>query len=70
MTPENIESVVRIGLKLADQPPLIEADLEGLKGRAFYLPQLKSSWAACAEGLEHPHTKEIRPIVFDPDAVH
>lgn len=70
LTPENIEAVVRIGLELADQPPLIEAEIEGLQGRAFYLPQLKSSWAACAEGLEHPHTKEIRPIVFDPNTAH
>ncbi|MCU0549308.1 MAG: DISARM system SNF2-like helicase DrmD [Leptolyngbya sp. Prado105] len=70
LTPENIEAVVRIGLELADQPPLIEADIEGLRGRAFHLPQLKSSWAVCAEGLEHPHTKEIRPIVFDPSAAH
>lgn len=31
----------------------------------FHLPPLKGSWAACAEGLEHPHTKEIRPITFD-----
>lgn len=70
LTPENIESVVLIGLELADQPPLVEAEVAGLQGRAFHLPQLKSSWAACAEGLEHPHTKEIRPIVFDPDAAH
>ncbi|KAM3095567.1 DISARM system SNF2-like helicase DrmD [Phormidesmis sp. 146-35] len=70
LTPENIESVVQIGLELADQPALIEAEIEGVQGRSFYLPQLKSSWAACAEGLEHPHTKEIRPIVFDPDAAH
>ena len=26
---------------------------------------MKDSWAACAEGLEHPHTKDIRPITFD-----
>ncbi len=26
---------------------------------------MRGSWAACAEGLEHPHTKEIRPITFD-----
>ena len=31
----------------------------------FRLPPLKGSWAACAEGLEHPHTKEFRPITFD-----
>jgi superfamily II DNA or RNA helicase len=70
LTPENIEAVARIGLELADQPPLIEAEVEGLQGRAFYLPQLKSSWAVCSEGLEHPHTKDIRPIVFDPNAAH
>ncbi|MFM8218836.1 MAG: helicase, partial [Planctomycetaceae bacterium] len=31
----------------------------------FQLPALKGSWAACAEGLEHPHTKTLRPITFD-----
>jgi hypothetical protein len=29
------------------------------------LPALKGSWARAAEGLAHPHTGEIRPIVFD-----
>lgn len=33
--------------------------------RLYTLPALKGSWAACAEGLEHPHTKDIRPITFD-----
>ena len=70
LTPSNIESVVRIGLELADQPPLIKTTVEGLDGVAFRLPSLKSSWAACGEGLEHPHTKEIRPLVFDPDQAH
>ncbi len=68
LTPENIESVVRVGLELAEQPPLIP--VTSLKGRAFHLPPLKSSWAVCSEGLAHPHTKEIRPIVFDPDLSH
>lgn len=35
------------------------------KSTLFQLPPLKGSWAACAEGLEHPHTKNIRPITFD-----
>lgn len=70
LTPINIESVVRIGLELADQPPLIKTTVEGLHGVVFRLPSLKSSWAACGEGLEHPHTKEIRPLVFDPDQAH
>ena len=54
-------------MELAEQPPLITAKLEGVNGNCFYLPALQSSWAACNEGLAHPHTKEIRPIVFDPE---
>lgn len=67
LTPDNIESVVRIGLELAQQPQLIPAEVPGLEGKAFHLPLLKGSWATCTEGLAHPHTQEIRPIVFDPD---
>lgn len=64
MSPENIHKVVAIALKLADQPALIPCpDHQGKP--VFTLPSLKGSWAACAEGLEHPHTKEIRPITFD-----
>lgn len=64
LSPENIKSVVEIGLELADQPALIPVDAAG---QLYHLPQLRGSWAACAEGLAHPHTGEIRPIVFDPD---
>ena len=28
---------------------------------------MRGSWAACGQGLAHPHTGEIRPLVFDPD---
>lgn len=28
---------------------------------------MKGSWAACGEGLAHPHSGDIRPLVFDPD---
>jgi ERCC4-related helicase len=35
------------------------------RSQIFRLPALKHSWAACAEGLEHPFTKDIRPITFD-----
>lgn len=66
LTPENIEAVVKIGLELAQQPGLIP----GEQGKTYYLPPLKSSWAVCSEGLAHPHTKEIRPIVFDPELAH
>ena len=70
LTPNNIEAVVKIGLELAEQPGLIEANLAEVTGKAFYLPPLKSSWATCSEGLAHPHTKVIRPIVFDPELSH
>lgn len=68
LSPENVRRVVEIALELAGQPPLRRAEVEGLpKGRVFHLPALSGSWAACSEGLAHPHTGEIRPIVFDHD---
>ncbi|MBD2432412.1 MULTISPECIES: DISARM system SNF2-like helicase DrmD [Fischerella] len=70
LTPDNIEAVVKIGLELAQQPALIATEVEGVNGQVFYLPPLKSSWAVCSEGLAHPHTKKIRPIVFDPELAH
>lgn len=64
LSPENIEKVVRVALDLAGQPPLVPIRMQD--GRvAFQLPALKGNWAACAEGLAHPHTLEVRPIVFD-----
>ena len=74
ITPQNVQAVVEIALQLAGQPPLIAATLPGiwpdLTGErqacpVFQLPTLRGSWAACAEGLEHPHTRTVRPIVFD-----
>lgn len=71
---DNIQSVVEVGLALAGQQPLEEARLEGLwpdpagqRGRCpvFRLPHLTGSWRLAAEGLAHPHTRLIRPIVFD-----
>ncbi|MCT7955484.1 DISARM system SNF2-like helicase DrmD [Laspinema sp. D3] len=78
LTPENIETVVKIGLEIAQQPALIpvlrdEKTTErgrgnGEKKSALYqLPAMSGSWASCATGLAHPHTGEIRPIAFDPD---
>ena len=74
LSPENIQKVVEIALKLEGQPPLQEARVEGVwpdpTGQrktcpVFYLPPFKGSWALCAEGLAHPHTGETRPITFD-----
>ncbi len=64
LTPERVQSVVEIALELAGQLPLKPAEVEGISP-AFHLPPLTGSWTACTEGLAHPHTGEIRPIVFD-----
>ena len=78
LSPENIQKVVEIALKLEGQPSLLEAKVKGIwpdpTGRrktcpVFHLPAFKGSWALCAEGLAHPHTGEIRPISFDPAVV-
>ncbi|NBD18968.1 MAG: hypothetical protein GVY04_23400 [Cyanobacteria bacterium] len=66
LTPDNIESVVKIGLDLAEQPPLMAVEAEK---EVYRLPALKGSWASCSEGLAHPHSGEIRPISFNPDIV-
>lgn len=47
-----------------------EEDKENLVSLAFwreayFLPPLTGSWASCVDGLAHPHTGELRPIVFD-----
>lgn len=70
LSPENIRSVVEVGLEIAGRPPLIAVNLPDASsgngsGRAFRVPALSGSWARAAEGLAHPHTGEIRPIVFD-----
>ncbi len=64
LSPENVQKVVEVALELAGQPALIPTKTED--GQPCYcLPPLRGSWAACTEGLEHPHTKEIRPITFN-----
>ena len=78
LSPENIQKVVEIALKLGGQPPLLEAKVKGVwpdpTGKrktcpVFHLPPFKGSWALCAEGLAHPHTGETRPITFDPSVI-
>ena len=70
---ENVQAVVEIALELAGQPGLIptgvrQTETNGqppLPQPSFYLPNLSGSWSICTEGLAHPHTGEIRPVVFD-----
>lgn len=72
-SPENTLTVVETALQLAGQRPLVavkvkpETSSSPTTGEltAFELPALGGSWASCTEGLAHPHTLKIRPIVFD-----
>jgi superfamily II DNA or RNA helicase len=61
LSPANIQNVVETALALAGQPSLRPGPIPN----SFQLPALTGSWALCAEGLAHPHTKKIRPVVFD-----
>lgn len=66
LSPENVQRVVEVALQIAEQPPLQAVAVDGIpEGAAFALPPLSGSWVACADGLAHPHTGEIRPVVFD-----
>jgi len=76
LEPEHVEAVVKVGLRLAGQPLLENAELDGVwpdpDGKrktcpVFRLPPFRGSWQTCLEGLSHPHTGEVRPIVFDHD---
>ncbi|MDH3676511.1 MAG: DISARM system SNF2-like helicase DrmD, partial [Anaerolineae bacterium] len=78
LSPDNVQAVVEIALQLAGQPPLRPTEIEGIwpdpTGRrqtcpVFNLPTLNGTWARCVEGLAHPHTGEVRPIVFDNDLI-
>lgn len=75
LTPEAVEHAIRIALKLAGQPDLQETTLTGVwpdrtgkrtKCPVFRLPSFHGTWGRSTEGLAHPHTHKIRPIVFDP----
>jgi hypothetical protein len=74
LSPENVQAVVESALELAGQPPLVPTEVKGIwpdpSGQrkacpVFHLPALKGTWALCSHGLEHPHTHEVRPVVFD-----
>ena len=66
ISPAAVADVVRIGLALAEQPPLVAVEVKGLPpGSAWRVPPLRGTWQSLLEGLEDPHSRRIRPIVFD-----
>jgi ERCC4-related helicase len=64
LTPDHIQEAVEVALELAGQLPLKPVEVPGASP-AFELPTLTGSWKSATEGLTHPHTGEVRPIVFD-----
>ncbi len=66
ITPESVRKVVEVGLRLSGQLPLQEEELPGV-GKVYRVPVLTGAWSACLKGLEHPFTRQVRPLVFDPD---
>lgn len=72
LTPGNVQAVVQTALEFAGQPPLLPRTLDDPHGKypaieVFEVPELSGSWAKCTRGLEHPHSHERRPVVFDHD---
>jgi superfamily II DNA/RNA helicase len=67
LEPHRIESAVRVALGLGRRPDLIPVDTGDPDERVFKMPELTGSWRVCLKGLEHPHTKAIRPVTFDHD---
>ena len=67
LAPESIQNAVRVALELAPDKPVLQPvpAKHPLAGKAFFLPPLRGSWQECSIGLRHPHSGEIRPIVFD-----
>jgi ERCC4-related helicase len=73
ISPDNVRAVVTEGLALAGQPPLqpvtvklpAYGDTPARSIDAFHIPQMKGSWARCIDGLAHPYTGVLRPVVFD-----
>ncbi len=70
LTPENVRKAVETALALARKPPLEEVKVGSGSEEltAWKVPSFNDSWSVAHEGLRHPHTGAVRPIVFDGDA--
>jgi hypothetical protein len=70
LTPQSVEHVVRVALKLAFNQDLTSAKgPDNFPAPCFRVPELPGTWAqARNEGLYHPVTGQERPVTFDRDA--
>ena len=72
LDPINVAKAVNVALKIAKKPELVSYELretssiktQDAKGVVFTVPELPGSWGRALAGLEHPFTKERRPITF------
>lgn len=65
LSADSVRRVVEVGLKLAGQLSLEPEQMADV-GTVYRVPVLTGAWVECLKGLEHPFTKQPRPIVFDP----
>ncbi|MBI3688415.1 MAG: DEAD/DEAH box helicase [Actinobacteria bacterium] len=63
VAPPNVRRVVDVALRLAGQPPLVEAD--PLRPAEIAPPTLRSGWERTVVDLADPLSGEPRPLTFD-----
>jgi len=68
LTPQAVQRVVEVGLRLGRQQPLAPTRLDGFTGELFTVPPLGDEWGRAVAGLAHPRTGKPRPATFDADA--
>ncbi|HET8658184.1 MAG TPA: DISARM system SNF2-like helicase DrmD [Micromonosporaceae bacterium] len=68
LTPQAVQRVVEVGLRLGRQQPLAPTRLDGFTGELFTVPPLGEEWGRAVAGLAHPRTGRARPVTFDADA--
>lgn len=68
LSPDHIAKAVQVAMELAERPSIKPASLPSTpEGSVFDVPMMSGSWGRAADGLNHPHTQERRPITFDHD---
>lgn len=68
MSPDAVERAVRIGLRIAEQPPLLPASLNRSDGPVpvHAVQELTGTWGETLAGLHDVVADRRRPVTFDP----